>query len=886
MIFTQHKNGRNVRNEYREHGEQGLSDLLNYAHFVDDGIIMNKDGAFVMSYQFRAPDINSATPAELEALSQAVNRMILTLDDGWMMHVDELRVPSTDYPDIKSSHFKNKVSELIDEERRLNYKAEGAHYENLQYISFVWKFPLPLVKTTKHWFVENLPRTEDSQNLNKLLQQFKDTVDKCLGLLSHHLKFIHLNSRALLRFLNTCITGELQPVNLPDWFENQFCFVDTLLGRKPLIGGYIPKIGKKHIYVLSIMGYVNPTTEAGLLEELSTYPLIYRWSNRFIAMSESTAESEIKRYQKHWHNKIKGLLGTIKEALFARSGQSSHLNYKLNQDAVEMVDETQGALTANSNHSTRFGYWASAIIFMHEDQNIILSAIKSTSHYLEKKGFTTHIEDVNVLDAWLGSIPAHGSANVRRLFLNSFNLSHVLPLHTLWTGNAMSSTHSLLPKDSPPVFYAKTTGHTPFRFHTDVGDVGHILIVGPTGSGKSTFLQFLMAQFLRYEGSKIFAFDNNYSNQALTVALEGHHYDIGNSNDSNDLNDSNQLGFCPLYNLETDAQKLRAGQFIEKLVLLQNIQITPDIKHAISTAINLLAENTEYIEDTECNMQNNTQSNLENVEKNKQNKKNERSRKNSKNRNLTVLRSMIQHQEVKSALQFYTLEGQFKLLDAVEDSLQDSHHQSGFLHTFEMSWLLAQKPEIYLPVLMHCFNHITEYIEKTKGRYPTLIPLEEAWKYIKHPVFAEQLLEWQKTLRKGNGRLVFITTSLSDLYDPATQSLTQLTASILESCATKIYLPNPSMEESIKLLYSKMGLNDRQIQIIKEAQPKQHYYVVTPEGNRLIELGLEKGSVALDFIGLSQEKSEDLINFINRNNRNKKSKESKENNENWFEENK
>jgi type IV secretion/conjugal transfer VirB4 family ATPase len=784
--------------------EQGIPDLLNYAHFVDDGVIINKDGAFLVSYQFRAPDINSATQGELEGLAESINRTVLSLEDGWMIHVDELRIPSNDYPSPESSYFKSSVAQLIDDERRKKYQLEGAHYENLQYITFVWKLPLPLVKTTKHWFVENLPNTEDSQNLSKLLNQFTETVERCLGLLNTQLKFVKLNCESLLCFLNTCLTGELLPVDLPEWFKDYFCFVDTLLGRKPLVGGYIPKIGNKYIYVLSVLGYVNQYTQPGLLEEMSIYPLVYRWSNRFIPLSESTAETEINRYQKHWHNKIKGLLGTIKEALFSKPSS------KVNQDAVEMVDETQLALTSNSNHSTRFGYWTSSIVIMNEDQNVIVQAIKSLQNYLEKKGFNLKLEDVNALDAWLGSIPGHGSANVRRLFIDSYNLAHVLPLHTLWTGNAITAGSSLLPKNSPPVFYANTTGYTPFRFHCDVGDVGHILVVGPTGSGKSTFLQFLMAQFLRYEGAKIFVFDNNYSHKGLTAALDGNHYNIGNSD-----NLENALSFSPLAELSTDAQKLRAGQFIESLVQLQGIKLDPDIRQSISD------ENTQI-----------------------------------NNRNLTIFRSIVQHSDVKSALQFYTLDGAFKLMDATSDCLQD---KSSYLHTFEMSWLLAQRPEIYLPVLMHSFNHITKYIEETKGKYPTLIPLEESWKYIKHPVFAEQLLDWQKTLRKGNGRLVFITTSLSDLYDPATQSLTQLTASILESCPTKIYLPNPSMEESMKTLYSKMGLNDKQIQIIKEAEPKKHYYVVTPEGNRLIDLGFEKGSVILDFIGLSQEESEKLI---------------------------
>ena len=71
------------------------------------------------------------------------------------------------------------------------------------------------------------------------------------------------------------------------------------------------------------------------------------------------------------------------------------------------------------------------------------------------------------------------------------------------------------------------------------------------------------------------------------------------------------------------------------------------------------------------------------------------------NRNLTVLRSQIQDAAVRDALQYYTLEGPLKLLDHNEDSFK-----TGYLQTFEMGWLLEQKPEIYLPVLFYIFDQI------------------------------------------------------------------------------------------------------------------------------------------------------------------------------------
>jgi type IV secretory pathway VirB4 component len=60
---------------------------------------------------------------------------------------------------------------------------------------------------------------------------------------------------------------------------------------------------------------------------------------------------------------------------------------------------------------------------------------------------------------------------------------------------------------APPLFYAKTEGSTPFRFSLHVGDVGHTLIVGPTGAGKSVLLALMAMQFRRYADAQVFAFD-------------------------------------------------------------------------------------------------------------------------------------------------------------------------------------------------------------------------------------------------------------------------------------------------------------------------------------------------------------------------------------------
>ena len=784
--------------------EQGLSDLLNFAHLFDDGVILNKDDSFVKTFLLKGPDLYSVSGEQLDGLTSVVNSMLLYLEDGWMVHVDEIRMPSQQYSE--RGYFPDSVSALIDDERREVYLSEGEHYENRQYLTFVWKFPRSKVKMARHWLIKGIEPKVRDEKLDKLWAQFSETTDKCVARLSSYVECTQLNSAELLSFLNFCITGENAFVPLPP----KGLFVSVALGRRPVVGGFIPRVGEQSICVLSIMGYLNSETVPGMLSELTTYPTIYRWSNRFILLSETTAASEMKVYQKNWGNKVKGFMGVVRESITGR------VSDKINVDALRMSEEVNEAQTRNSAQETRFGYWSSQLVLFHEDVNELEKVAKALKRYIEQCGFPVLSETVNTMDAWLGSIPGHGSCNIRRILISGYNFAHFVPFQSVWAGAMRGPQGSLLPQNHPPVFYAKTIGETPFRYFIDVGDVGHQVVLGPTGSGKTTFLGFLIAQFLRYENAEIFVFDKDNSHKALTYALSGKHYDIGNKE---------ELSFCPLADLSTPNLCVMAGQFIEDLIALQKVTITPDIREAILRAIQLLMEDTRR-----------------------------------QSRNLTVFQSVVQHEEVRKALQYYTLKGQISLFDAVEDSMQTSH-----LQTFEMNWVLSQQPEIYVPVLRYIFDQIERRLEKNQELSPTLIVLEEAWLYLSHSLFSNKLKDWLKTLRKKNARIVFATQSLLDLYDPATKAPTTTTAAILESCPTKVYLPNKEMSQAIREFYERIGLSDRQIEILKNAEPKRDYYVTTPEGSRLIELGFnDMKTVALSFIGLSVSRANELLECKNK----------------------
>ena len=163
---------------------------------------------------------------------------------------------------------------------------------------------------------------------------------------------------------------------------------------------------------------------------------------------------------------------------------------------------------------------------------------------------------------------------------------------------------------------------------------------------------------------------------------------------------------------------------------------------------------------------------------------------------------------------------------------------------FEIEDLMNLGDKNMVPVLTYLFRRI----EKALDGSPTILVLDEAWIMLGHPVFRAKIREWLKVMRKANCAVILATQSLSDARNSGILDV------LTESCPTKIFLPNSAAEDAgQKELYVGMGLNDKQINILKTSEPKRDYYIVSPQGRRKVQLALKSKSLA--FVGASDKES-------------------------------
>ena len=478
--------------------------------------------------------------------------------------------------------------------------------------------------------------------------------------------------------------------------------------------------------------------------------------------------------------------------------ESMGMAAKRDRDAENTVEQLRDAQTDSAAGSLSYGFYNSTIILMHEDRAQLDRVREEITQRIQQLDFRLRHESVNACDAFIGSIPGHGDFNLRKMMVDTNYLGHAFPTSSIFLGE----NHCPCPfygKDAPPLLTTITKGARPFLLNLHVGDVGHTAILGPTGKGKSTLTALMMASHRQYAGSRLIVLDKDYSHRTTIKALGGNYYDIAQQ----------ECQFGPLARVDNAARAEidRAVQWLMDCCALQGVDVTPTKQRALREAVERLAsEETSY-------------------------------------KNLNHL--AIQDSEMREAIDAFN-SGQYRyLLNGTETGFSACDVMG-----FEMGSLLSSrisKRDLNMAVIQAMFH---EFETLFCDRRPTLLILEEAWLYLCHPLFQKKLAEWFKTLRKRNVAVLFISQDIDDIVQSEMGSVIQ------SSCATRIYLPNESAHQMADQ-YRYFGLNDRQIDIIAQAQAKRDYYYQSPLGNRLFQLDL--GEVARAFLCIASKSALDAF---------------------------
>lgn len=781
------------------------TDLSTYAPWgamIAPGIIKNDDESYMQTFRFRGKDLASSTPEELVVMMSRINAAFKLLGTGWAIYFEARRSKITttirrDFPDP--------VCQLMDYERQ-NMFSNGTYFVMDYYFTLQWLPPSSKKSRLLKFAYVNDSECDKSYLARCFdeLQSFRNTVNHFYDAMQSVLYDCEpLSPEDTLTYLHSTVSiydFKVGMTAFPIHINDILCDTEFYGGDEPVIGR---KGESKHLACLSITGYPE-SSFPGILDELNHLDIEYRWVSRYIFQDKEDAQSLFYGKRREWKANEKDLLTMVKEWITRTD------SVMVDSAALQRFADADQALVEIANGYCGFGYFTSSIVLMDETKKGLEEKIRSVQRAYHNVGFVCRTETHNATEAFLACIPGNAYANPRRAYVSTLNLCHMLPFSAVWAGEPWCkhlNSHALA--------QVETIGFTPFFLNLHIGDVGHSIVVGPTGSGKSVFLNFMETQIRSVPNARIYVFDKGGSSRVLAAMVQGEFFDLGNENRSDGQS------FQPLRYIDDENEKIWASEWLQELFVQENITITPEVKSDIWDALDSVANSVPD------------------------------------HRTLSSVLIYLQNRELKKALEPYVLQtvgisdtaGAYgRLFDSDKDTLKLGNYQS-----FEMGELMNKRNAV-VPTLSYLFHRI----ENDCHGEPTFIILDECWTFLDNPIFAGKIREWLKTMRKNNVSIVFATQNLEDIRKCS------ISSAIIESCGTRIFLPNvQAMNSSNDEVYGFFDLNYTERTLIANSTPKRDYYYASVQGRRVFSLALSP--YALSFIGASTKEDQSQCEYIKKN---------------------
>ncbi|MCW2359860.1 type IV secretory pathway VirB4 component [Bradyrhizobium elkanii] len=529
--------------EYRRTSTR-LADFLPWAALVAPGVVLNKDGSFQRSARFRGPDLDSAVQAELIAVAGRLNSAFRRLGSGWAIFVEAQRHAVGAYP---SSRFPDAASAMVDAERKADFEEDAAHYESSYFLTFVFLPPAEDAARAESWLYEG--KGERGVDPWEALRGFVDRTDRILQLVDAFMpECAWLDDVETLTYLHSTVSTKRYRVRVPE----TPMYLDALLADQPLTCGLEPQLGDAHLRILTIIGFPTATTP-GVLDELNRLAFPYRWATRAILLDKTDATKLLTKIRRQWFSKRKSIAAILKEVM------TNEASVLVDTDAANKAADADLALQELGADYAGQAFVTATIAVWDADPRVAAEKLRLVEKVVQGRDFTAMPETINAADAWLGSLPGHVYANVRQPPVSTLNLAHMIPLSAVWAGPEQDEHFG-----APPLLYGKTEGSTPFRFSIHVGDVGHTLVVGPTGAGKSVLLALMALQFRRYPQAQVFAFDFGGSIRAAAIAMGGDWHDLGGGLTEGS---ADSVALQPLSRIDEPAERAWAADWIGAILM-------------------------------------------------------------------------------------------------------------------------------------------------------------------------------------------------------------------------------------------------------------------------------------------------------------------------------
>jgi len=532
-------------------------------------------------------------------------------------------------------------------------------------------------------------------------------------------------------------------------------------------------VGQHAVKVLT-MKEPPAQTFAHMLGDLLMLPAQFVACLEWQRMPADAARRDIQSRRRHFFNKRVSLINYM-------SSETRPEEMLVDDSASATVRQLGDALTEMEVQGHFFGLASLSLVLVGADARALDSLAAEAMKVLAAHDGSAFDESYNLLNAWLAVIPGNGARNLRRLAMLETNVADLSFIFSRDCGDATS--HHLR---KPALLAFETPADVPYWFNLHVDDVGHTLVLGATGSGKSFLLNVLVTHLQQYDPLTV-VLDLGHSYRKLAGLLGGGYLELGLGQQAVTVNP---------FDLENPSP--------EELHFL----------HAF-TRVLLEGDDGYRLSDIEDRETYEAVDNLFVLERTQ--------------RRLFTLANLLPR-ALGRRLHKWVDGGRYaSMFDNTRDTLSIERLQ---VFDFES---MREYPSLLEPLLfyvLHRVNHCV--IDPAEAGLLKVCVMDEAWRLIQHPSLRAYVQEALKTWRKRNAAVLLATQTVDDFVSA------DLLRTVVESCPTRLLLANPSMDR--RQYADLFQLNEMELDLLAGLTPRQQVFLKRPNLAKVLTLRVDPKS--------------------------------------------
>lgn len=768
--------------------EKFLGNKIPYKVHLTPTVIQTEDRDYLQVLRITGASFESADDDQVNNWHKRLNglfRSIASQNVAIWQHIvrrEENKYPAGDFPSGFASDLNKKYAARVSGELLMVNEL----YMTVVYRpqpSLVGKTLWSLVSTGDKGAAEQ-ERIESLETLEKIVREIESSLFRYeverMGIYEHNGMYFS----EPLEFFSFLINNQWQRVPLA-----QAPLSNIIPASRPFFGSetieqWAP--AKKTFGAMLGINAYPPESKSVFLNHLLTLPFSFVLSQSFSFLQMESAKFKFKLAKNRMVN----------------ASDDARSQYDEIDDALD--DLTARRWVMGDHH---FNLFVKADSLRQLNKNV---ADASTA--LSEGGITGVREDLANASAFWAQLPANFRDRPRLSPINSRNFSGFAPMHNFpqgrRTGNHWGDALTMLVTAASTPFY--------FSFHAadpndpDGGtkkDVGHTLVLGPTGTGKTAFIAFCLCMLQKFGVTSVL-FTKDRDTELVIRALGGSYYPI---------KPGEPTGWNPFWLDHTHGTNF---DYVKRLVarlaagpgVVLDVREKMNLEQAVASVFNMDKEHRRL------------------------------------GRVLDFLAK--DHDGIYTRLSRWCYAREDGKQDGPNAWLFDNPTDTllgEFGHAlttgFDVTSFLKDD-ELRSPINMHLF-HLTENL--IDGRRLALF-IAEFWKALGDPEQAEFAKDQLKTIRKQNGFVVLDSQSPSDaLNHPIARTL-------IEQTPTKILFPNP---DAVYGEYTENGLNcsDREYALIKEEIPEGSRQFLVKQGHHSVVAKLDLKGFDFELAVLSSRKT-------------------------------